>query len=198
VQTLSLPVFILNSDDSTAIYSDLDSIYFSEVITALPDTLVLKESIEHRDLELEVNYPLIAGILIIAVILLTILFLIFGKPIRKRIKLVFLRKDHQRFIKEFETHIQNFENQSLPENLLTAVVAWKKYMEKISKHPYMSMTTRELDTVFGEHEQSGLLKMLDRGIYGGKIENDHGNGLVELKKQAERTYGDKITEIKNG
>ena len=88
VQFLRLPVFIVTRGDSSAIYTEMDSVILQHVVAEIPDTtgvenMPLKENVDFLPLVLQFNYPyLIIGIIILIIAILLVI-IIFGKRIRK-------------------------------------------------------------------------------------------------------------------
>ncbi len=93
------------------------------------------------------NYPvfsIIAGVLIVISILV---WLIFGKKIKRHFTLKRLTKKHHEFINNFDSAVEKLKSGFTPESAETSVLIWKKYMEDLVTKPYTKSTTRELKEI---------------------------------------------------
>ena len=111
VQYLSLPAFILkNKNDTVSIKAAMDSLFFQTLIPAKADTIRLKTNTVYKEVSSLINYPLIwiigAALLVIAIVV----FLVFGKRIRKMFKLRKLKKEYLKFSEQLtqQIHIGRF------------------------------------------------------------------------------------------
>ena len=197
IQTLLLPVYIIQNEDSTVIETDIDSIYFSETIPVLPDTIVLKENTSHNPLEIQFNYPLLALVFLGILIVGFVLYLIFGKNIRQRIRNYLLKKEFRKFVQQYDESTAKVISKQDSQWVLKSVVIWKKFMEKLTKLPYTKMTTREIGRLNSESKQATLLKSLDKSIYGEQFHAEIVQDLEHLKEEAEKQFNQELQETEN-
>ncbi|WP_421869599.1 hypothetical protein [Marinoscillum sp.] len=198
VQYLGLPAFVVKSkSDTTTIKAALDSIYFQTLIPAASDTLRLKTNLDYQDVDSIVNYPLIWIIAGAFLVIALIVFLVFGKRIRKMLKLRRLKKDYIRFSEELSTSIQTLKkdpNQKLAEHTLAA---WKLFLEKMEKKPFSTLTTREIMAMEYTSELNGTLKSIDRCVYGGINDDNLYKSFQAIEDFTQHRYTVISDQIKN-
>ncbi len=198
IQYLQLPIFIIDNDDSMAVYSSTDSILLVPTITALPENPELKSNTNLVEINSQFNYPyLLIGMGILAIISLVII-LFFGKQLTKAWKIYRMGKTHKKFIAQFfnlmrDTSSNNPSNK--PEHVLAV---WKQYLEKLEKMPISKLTTKEILVLHTDAQLKENLKLIDRSIYGGETGNDIFAAFDYLMKFSIEVYQQKINEIKNG
>ena len=203
VQPLTLPVYVVDTDeagkaDSTAIYADIDSIYLQAVIQQLPDSLALKQNTQPRKVSLQFNYPyLLLGIGAL-VILLVLLYAVFGKQLRRRWQLRRLRKANQQFASRFEEALTSLRANPDQQHSEAALVVWKSYMERLDRTPYTKMTTREIVRLPAGESLSDDLRAIDRSIYGKAMNGELIGHFEQLKQHTRTRFQQRIEEIKHG
>ncbi len=195
IQRLSLPIFKIVDGDSIKYVAHEDSLILQELITQLPDSVVLKENSAYTEVDMEFNYPYLLIGLGILVVLAVAVLLLFGKAISRKIKLYRLAQGHKKFLARFNKLLSDAgKSRSSYEHLL---LEWKKYMEKLEKIPFTSLTTKEITKIQFDQSLSSNLKDIDRNIYGkGEIGDliPCFNGLKEYTSQRLTT---KMNQIKN-
>ncbi|MDN5202601.1 hypothetical protein QQ008_14530 [Fulvivirgaceae bacterium BMA10] len=196
VQSLALPVFLLDKGDSAILAAEMDSIFLQELISQMPDSVALKENTGYRAVGFQFNYPyFIIGIVILAVLCLLVL-LIFGKTIRKKIKIYRLKQSHKKFVTLFNNLLSGAQiSATTAESIL---IAWKKYMEGLERVPYTKLTTKEIIKRQPNDQLSVILKTIDRSIYGHGNLNEIDPSFAELKDFADDSLMKKMEEINNG
>jgi len=193
IQSLSLPVFVVNKKDSTAIMSNVDSIVFAEMIPVLADSLIAKEDVSFVPVDRQFNYPyFIIGLTIIAVLVI-IVAVIFGKKILLRWKIYRLNKKHQAFLAGFSDFDRTKDSTAI-ERLL---VKWKKHAEFISRKPYLKLTTKEINNTEPDKEMHLALQNIDRSIYSSQISDGIANSFSYLKKYAQVIFEKRVKELEN-
>ena len=201
IQTLALPVFQLEKKDCVIFYSVVDSVFFKKMVDAVPDSLAisqlpLKTNTAYNPVNWLLNYPLaliISGILLVVSI---IIWIVFGKRIKKYFAVKRLTKSHSAFIGRFEQTVDGLKNSFTPELAESAVAIWKKYMEELSSRPYTKFTSREIrEAEKGELGQA--LHSVDRMIYG-RIVPETFDSFQELKVFTQNKFNQKLEEVKHG
>ncbi|MTI32710.1 hypothetical protein E1171_17960 [Cytophagales bacterium RKSG123] len=197
IQYLSLPVFMLSGKDSMDIYSNVDSVVFKGEVAQLPDSLVFKEKTIYRPVTKQFNYPYLFIGLGVVVFLALLILIIFGKKIRKSLKIYRLNKAYQLFVREFDEKIEELRQEPGAELSEGGLKYWKLYMEKLEKRPYTKNTTKEIIHMESNDLLSEPLKAIDRSIYSRhKDENLH-ISFGQLKDFTSQKYHQRKEEIIN-
>lgn len=197
IQKLSLPVYVVTEGDSLPIFSLTDSIKLQEVVLQLPDTVNLAETTHYRPVSTEFNYPyFIIGVVALGLIILIVL-LVWGKAIRKRIKLYRLKKKLEKFKVDFDQEINRLGSQPSQPQIETVLRSWKTYMERLDKIPYRKLTTKEIALIHSNNSLEQTLKSIDRSIYSQKAASALQNDFEFLMDYSVDRYNHVTEEIKN-
>ena len=203
VQPLTLPVYVIDTDetgrlDSTALYADIDSVYLQQVIAQLPDSVALKENTQALDVPLQFNYPYlligIAGLLV----LLAVLYALFGKQLRRRWQLRRLRKVDRQFAEQFARAMTYLKTDPSAKHSEEALVVWKRYMERLDRAPYTKMTTREIAALPSGEPLRDDLRAIDRSIYGKQLNGELIEHFEQLRQHTHQRFAQRIEEVKHG
>lgn len=198
VQKLSLPVFLVNTSDSTELAPTADSLLFLEVAPEATDTTSLVTDLEFAQVPLEFNYPYLLIGLGIVVFILLLIAVIFGKSFIKFLKIRRLKKSYLKFSEHYDELIRLVQKSNQKEQLEAAIAYWKKYLERLDKKPYSKLTTREMIAVSGDERLRTDLVEIDRNLYGRNQSADVISSLRSIKNIAEEYHEKKIVSIKNG
>ena len=203
VQPLTLPVYVVDTDeagraDSTAIYADIDSIYLQAVTQQLPDSLALKENTNPREIPLQFNYPYVLIGLGALVLLLLVLYLLFGKQLRRRWQLRRLRKANEQFTTRFNEVLDSLKAHPDRQHSEAALVMWKRYMERLDRTPYTKLTTREIAQLPSGEPLGDDLRAIDRSIYGKAMNGELIGHFKQLQQHTDTRFQQRIEEIKHG
>lgn len=193
VQYLRLPVFFINEFDSTTLFTTLDSVVLQQVVTTLPDSVAVKVNTQYNKVPLAFNYPYFTVGIIILIILIVVVYLIFGKKIRNAIRILWIKRRHKQFIKSFDSLLE-----ADPIAVEQTLSRWKKYMERLLGHPYTKLTSKEIVSLAGNEEIEDSLRIIDRYIYGGEQEVDTSSAFEALLLHSIDQYHRKIKEINHG
>jgi hypothetical protein len=202
MQTLKLPAFVVLPNDCTIYESNIDTVFFKHLVSHLPDSvsaeqLPLKTNTAYNAVSWLFNYPvfsIIAGVLIVILILV---WVIFGKKIKRHFTLKRLAKNHQEFIHNFDSAIERLKSGFTPESAERSVVIWKNYMEDLVTRPYTKSTTRELKEIENNETLISALSVIDRSIYG-RIPPDTLDSFLNLKEFSQLQFNKKLEELKHG
>jgi len=198
VQYLDLPVFLLSSNDSIEIKTPPDSIYLTELIPVVYDSLELKPNTSFLDVPFAINYPYITiGVVVLLVVSLA-LYLIFEKTIRKKLLIRKLRRDFEKFTASFERGINDIRKNTGPKVTEDTVAVWKRYMERLENRPYTKLTTKEILSSGLDDKLKDSLKGIDRNIYGSQNIEDLYRNFEVLEDFTQERYLRKVNEVKNG
>ncbi|MDH5475945.1 MAG: hypothetical protein OEX22_09670 [Cyclobacteriaceae bacterium] len=198
IQYLKLPVFRINEKDTLRYFAQSDSVFLIELIAQLPDSVQLKENTTYLNIDTAFNYPYFLIGMAILLIVIIVLFVIFGKKIRKAWQIRQLNRKFKKFILQFDVAANAVRSSSSVEGIENVVYLWKRYLEKLEKRPYTKMTTKEVNDIYNyeENEVLQVLMDIDKWIYGGmKSENIH---FDILKHFAQQRNEQKKEEVKNG
>jgi hypothetical protein len=198
IQYLQLPVFVVNDQDSLAIFSNIDSVTLIQVVSEIPENIEMKANTELVKIKKQFNYPYLLIVLGILTIIGLIGLLFFGKQIFRAWKIFLLSRAHKKFIQRFFSLMRDVSGNN-PVNTPEHVVAvWKGYLEKLEKKPISKLTTKEILVLHNNSELKNNLKIIDRSIYGGEKGNDLFASFDYLMRFSVEIYNEKIREIKNG
>lgn len=194
---LALPVFIYQDGDTSTIYSDDASVKFKEEITQIAPNDSLRTNTDFMNLSNRINYPYIGiGTIILALIGL-IIFIFFSRKIIARYKLFYLEKEHRVFLEKYKKMSENYflmPNVSILEEQLSL---WKKYLQKIEKIPYTTLTTKEISAHLDLNQVRSSLQNFDRAIYGGMIREDMTSSIQYLLDIAQLKFEKRQNELRN-
>lgn len=199
IQSLQLPVFIQQGDDSIQLLSNFDSIYLQQMITVLPDSIKLRQNLAFKELDYSLNYLYLSIGMGILLILGLGTYFLFGKQIKNKYLLYVLNKDYKKFILSFDEGISEVkahnDNTKQIESLL---LLWKQFMERLENRPFTKYTSKEiLSAGYGEGLKS-VLQEIDKSIYGRVAIEDIHKNLDALGEFTSERFEIKREEVKNG
>jgi hypothetical protein len=200
VQLLALPVFVYHPSDCTAYTAQPDTLFFSAMVAAMPDSvsaqeLPLKANTDYQKVKWILNYPVLLAIAFVLILLLVVAWFVFGKRIKRYFILLKLKKNYREFIDRFAP-IASLEKIS-SEEAEKAVTLWKNYMERLEQKPYTKFTSKEIAEVEKNAALSNALQIIDRFIYGGVAEH-HLQPLATLRNYSEQQFQRRIQEVQHG
>ena len=193
IQYLQLPVYLIDEFDSTELLPSLDSIVLRHVVETIPDSVAVIVNTEYQKVPLAFNYPYFTAAIIILLIATIVVYLAFGRKIRKIIHVYWLRRRHKRFTHSF-AHLIEASNLEVEKTL----ASWKKYLEKLESQPYSKLTTKEMHRIFDDPLLKENLDIIDRYIYATNNKPDTRASFTTLLEFTENRYQQKIDQIKNG
>jgi hypothetical protein len=201
LQLLSLPVFQVQKRDSIIYTPDADTVYFSALVAAVPDSLAinqlpLKTNTAYNKVSWILNYPVLlmmAGTLLIVAI---IIWVVFGKRIRKHFALKNLLKKHSSFLTEFDQNLQKLNSAFHPDVAEKSITVWKKYMEELSAQPYTKYTSKEIREI-AKGEVTQALQAVDKMIYA-RLQPESLAAFEQLKTFTINQFNQKLQEVKHG
>lgn len=201
VQTLQLPVYVVQQPDCTIVQSRRDSVLITQFVAHVPDTvsteqLPLKMNTAYQKVYYDLNFWLIVIVLGVVLLLAALTWILFGKKIRRYFLARRLQKNHAYFIDRYNTLLAQVKSAFSPPATESALATWKKYMEQLDARPYTKLTTRETGSMIKEPAVSDHLRRIDNAIYG------HDTTVVEslenLKAFAHQQYQRKLREVQHG
>ena len=201
IQVFRMPVYVLQANDCTTVFGVADSIFLKEMVNHVPDSvtanqLPLKTNTSYLNVSWLFNYPIAVYVVASVVIILTIAWLVFGKRIRRYFKLKRLNKDHDDFLHRFAEALQQVQSEFTSMNAETALVIWKKYMERLEQKPYTKYSSREILRILHDSNLSSALRSIDKMVYGGIAADTE--VFQELREVSRSHYNEKIQRLNNG
>jgi hypothetical protein len=201
VQSLSLPVFVVQAQDCTTFLSPRDSVYITQLVAAVPDTipaerLPLKMETAYQNVLFEFNLWVLLIIAGVLVLLAGLTWVFFGKRIRAYFLVRRLTRKHDQFKASYGTLVAQLQQAFSAITTESALSTWKKYMEQLEVHPYTKLTTPEMLKVIDNEGLGKNLSAIDAAIYG---HNTSVLGALEqLKTFADQRFLKKLAEVKHG
>ena len=174
---------------------------FKHLVQHVPDSLTaeqlpLKTNTEYSPVSWLFNYPVLSIVVGVLVLVLIIVWVLFGKKIRKHFTVKRLTKRHQEFISAFDITTEKMKGTFTPESAERSVLIWKKYMEELVTKPYTKSTTRELKEIEKNETLVSALHIIDRSIYG-RIAPDSLDSFLNLKEFSQMQFNKKLEELKH-
>ena len=201
VQRLRLPIFVIHERDCVAVYPAFDSIRLNYRVAVVPDSvsaekLPLKTNTAYQKVKWILNYPVFLIIGLVIFVTLIIVWIVFGKRIRKYFVLRKLQKEYYAFISRFNQAVDKLSGDFTSRKAEEALLVWKIYMEDLEKNPYTKFTSPEIVRLIRDAQLDNALRSIDRGIYGGL-----GSSLDSfrfLQSYSEQRFHKREAEVKNG
>lgn len=201
LQALNLPVFVINENDSVEFTSNSDTIALSQLVRSVPDTLSadklpLKMNTAYQPVFFLFNYPFLMIGIGVFVVLVTVIFFVFGKKIKRYFRIKKLKRNHAKFLETYATQIDRVKSTFSPVLTESTLATWKKYMEQLESRPFTKLTTREILQLERDEALGSTLKGVDKAIYG------HPQSVIEplekLRDYAGNKFLKKLEEISHG
>jgi hypothetical protein len=201
VQALKLPAFIIHPKDCTAVFSEIDQVFFDRIVKNLPDSvrlekIPLKTNTNYFKVSWLLNYPLLSIIIGALIVLLIAGWVIFGKRIRKYLKIKKMNKNYLSFVSQFDGSIEKAQTTFTSQSTEAALLVWKKYLENLLDKPYTKYTTKEIREKESDARLGESLSAVDKMIYA-NVQGEKAH-FINLKNYSEDQFNKKLEEVKNG
>ncbi len=194
-QSLKLPVYLITNGDSSAIYTELDSLQLQFLITEVADSLTVKETAAYQPVNRAFNYPYLFIALGVVFIIALVILVVFGQRIRTWLKLYRMKRSHERYVARFDRlQSDGLDTVTKAESLLAL---WKKYLERLEGLPYTKLTTKEIVTIEDNQDYRDTLRSMDSNIYGRFHSNVVDQLSTQLKEYSINRYLQKREEVKH-
>lgn len=197
ILSLALPVYIYQEGDTATVFSEDASIKFKEEIVSLAPNDSLRVNANLVLLNNKFNYPFIGIGLVILGIIALFVFIFFRKKIMARYNLYFIEKDYESFISKYEKLTKEYYAAPSVSLLEEQLSIWKKYLQKLEKTPYSTLTTKEIAKYLNQNQVTSSLQNYDKAIYGGYIKEDLTNSTQYLFEIAKLKFQSKQNELRN-
>ena len=201
IQSLKLPVFVIQEKDCTAVFSETAQVFFNRSVKSLPDSvqlqkLPLKTNTNYFAVSWLFNYPLASIIIGVLIVLLIVSWIIFGKIIIRYYKIKRLNKKHVLFMQQFDAEVKKSKTAFSRDSTELALVIWKKYLENLMDIPFTKYTTKEISQRESNTQLLKSLAAIDQMIYANQPgEQEH---FSNLRNYSEDQFANKILKLKNG
>lgn len=201
VQVYALPVLLVENGDSTRYSAAADTIYLKQLVTEVPDSvaieaLALRENTNPAIMDLAVNYPYIFIGTGIFILLVGIGLAVFGKKLMTYIKMVRLKRKHQRFMQSFD-EIASTTSLAAIEKSEKLIILWKKYLQHLEKYPYTTLTTQEVVARIPKDKLTTALAAVDATMYSPRHPDISHSDLAVLKEFASERFRRELIKVKN-
>jgi len=181
IQQLALPVYVLQGNDTLAIYAQADAVSLKQLVQQVPEPLQLKAETTLAPVEERFNWPVMLVWLVAGAVFLSLVWFIFGQTILTKYKLYRLRKDHVYFASRYSSHVDRFVKTAAPASIEKAVSLWKNYLTKLERSAINSFTTKEIvEFYLNDEEVNTGLRILDKAIYGNLQSESEGEANLAL------------------
>ncbi len=202
IQTLRLPIFIVQQKDCTQVFSATDTLFLKRLVKAtLPDSLSieklpLKVNTSYLPVGWQLNY-VIAGIVIaIIIVLLIMVWVFYGKKIKRHFALKRLSKNYASFLEKYDLSVDKLNSNFSPPAAEATLLIWKKYLESLLSKPYTKFTSKEIREMEQNESLGKALSAIDRMIYANM--NESTAPFYNLKDHVYQQFEKKKTELMHG
>jgi hypothetical protein len=189
-RVLQLPVYLANGADCTALLSSPDTVFLQSAVLASArlDTLRLAADARLTPLPQEFNYAYLTVAVGAMGVVAAAIYILFGSLLRQRWQRYLLARYHTRFLTGYNQLTRNLGPETTGETTNQVIVNWKKYLERLEKKPYTSLTSREIADRIGDDRLAGALRETDRMVYGGAFTDQSPLALRVLRDVAVTAY----------
>lgn len=201
IQSLTLPVFVVQEKDCTLVYAEEGAVFFDKAVKSLPDSvqlekIPLKTNTNYFTVSWLFNYPLVAIILGVLLVILIVCWIIFGKIIIRYFKIKRISKKHQTFLLQFNAAVEKSQSTFSSQSTENALLIWKNYLENLIDVPFTKYTTKEIREHEKNEQLGQSLSAIDRMIYANQPgEKEY---FINLKTYSEDQFHKKLEKLKNG
>jgi hypothetical protein len=195
VQKLQLPIFLVHQRDCTAVYAPTDSVFVHQLIQQSPKFLSPKANTQYVPVRETLDYRLILIVAAVTVLVMLLLYLLFGRQIKRQYRLYRLWREHRIFVGSYEKLRRKVRQQKESAAVEHTIVLWKRYMQELHQKPYSSYTTKEIIEIIPNPKLADSLQMADRAIYGNSMPEEIYTALRTLQATAENFYKRKRIEV---
>ncbi|MCC9136909.1 hypothetical protein ACFSKU_05075 [Pontibacter silvestris] len=192
VQFLSVPVYVLQQQDTLTVSSDTNRIILHQLVSNVQEPLLVKAQTGLVQVEERFNWPYLLLWIVAGLAFLALIWFIFGQAIRIKYNLYRLRKDHLYFVSRYASHVDRFVKSGSAQSMEKAVALWKNYLTRLERSAINSFTTKEIVEYYNDDEEVNTsLRLCDRAIYGNLLSEtdpETRKALSMLRRFAKRRY----------
>ena len=191
-QALSMPVYIFNKKDCTAVFTKPDSVFLikSNVVEQVKSAKLEPET-SLLPLSSQFNFSILLGSIALIIGVVGSIYWVFGQDIYKQWQLIKLQRRHLEYVRSFNRLMRNAREKNNIKDAEKAIIVWKNYLERLENKPFATYTTREIVDNMPDDALAEALKNMDSIIYGQVISKNMAESLEVLKNGATRIYRNK-------
>jgi len=199
IQSLRLPVFVVQAQDCTRVWTEVDNIWLKHLVTIATDSieassLPLKVNAYYEPVSWLFNYPLALIIVGSILIILVVIWIAFGKQIKRYLKMRSMRRSFANYVQNLSDSIDALKSSYSIANAEKTLGIWKKYLEKLEEKPYTKYTSKEILKSFESQSLAGSLTTIDKFLYAGLKPSTY-DAFYDLKSYSEDRFYKKLEEI---
>lgn len=191
-QTLSLPAFLLQEQDTVILKSEPEIIYVKQMVRDPARAENLKPHTTLATINARLNYGYWFIGLGVLILVLCLIWMIFGKRILVRYRLYTLKLNHNQFINKYNGFIEGFNKSESLQTIEQAITLWKNYLTDLEGNAINSFTTKEIAAYYNDDEDvTTALRLFDRAIYGNIVSDKSSETIIAfylLHHFADRRY----------
>jgi hypothetical protein len=129
-------------------------------------------------------------------VVIIVVWILFGKKIRRYFALRRLHKNYAGFLVKFDQAVDKLSTNFSPSAAEETLVIWKKYLESLMARPYTKFTSKEIREMEQNETLGAALASIDRMIYANV--NESTSSFYELKEHVYQQFEKKKTELMHG
>lgn len=196
---LQLPIYMIQGRDSLPVWTKSAWIAVGTVLaTVETDSLQYESNTAYSPVAYPFNYPYFLLGLIGILVFVASGVAVFGKSVRRKIRLWFLQRRYRSFLESYSEKLNRFQAGDpavRPDELL---LLWKTYLEDLEKRPYTKLTSQEIADIHPDKKNwLQVLRPIDRSIYGYQSGDDLQNSLLQLQQLAQQKFDRRKEEVLN-
>lgn len=201
IQTLKLPVFVLQPLDCVAVFATTDSLRLNYRVTIPLDSIAaeklpLKSNTAYQRVKWIFNYPVLLILIGVLLVASVAVWFIFGKQIRRFFAMRKLRRGYATFQAQYLRALDKLNGDASSRKAEDALLVWKRYMEELEAYPFTKSTSREILRKFANDGLGNALRSIDRAIYGGYDTNR--DPFLYLQTYSQQQFEKRQAELRNG
>ena len=197
VLSLQLPVYLVQGKDSLTLWTGSDSVVVGSVLSrAGIDSLQFESNTAYLPVEYPFNYPYFLLGLFGLFVFVASGVAVFGKSVRRKIRLWFLQRRFNSFDEEYTGRLTRFLAGDPAVRADQLLLLWKSYLEDLEKKPYTKLTSQEIAEINVDKKLwIQVLRPIDRSIYGYQSGEDLHNSLRQLEELAREKFEKRKQEV---
>lgn len=192
IQKLALPVTILQGQDTLQLLADTSMVVLHQLVKDVREPLALKTETELVPVEERFNWPMLLLWVFVSILLLSLIWLLFGQPIKIKYRLYRLHKDYAYFTTRYNAHVDRYVKSGYSQSMEKAVSLWKNYLTKLEQSAINSFTTKEIVEFYQDDEEvNTALRLCDKAIYGNLLSEadpETKQALNKLRRFVKKRY----------
>jgi hypothetical protein len=201
IQVFRMPVYVLQGSDCTVVFGAADSIVLKQLVDHVPDSvaaeqLPLKTNTSYLNVNWLFNYPVAYIAVGVLVVVGAVVWIVFGKRIKRYFVLKRLNKAHVDFLQHFADALNQMQTGFSAVKAESALVIWKRYMEGLEEKPYTKYSSREILRLLEDKNLSVALRSIDRMVYGGIVSDTR--AFEHLREVSRSHFNEKLRKVNNG